>query len=89
RRSLYHFRKRSMPDPVLQAFDAPNGDFSCARRTRSNTPLAALTSLNETLFVEAAQALAQRILREGGGSDESRIRRAYLLCTSRAPTAAE
>lgn len=89
RRSLYHFRKRSMPDPVLQAFDAPNGDFSCARRTRSNTPLAALTSLNETLFVESAQALAQRILHEGGSNDESRIHRAYLLCTSRPPTAAE
>lgn len=89
RRSLYHFRKRSMPDPVLQAFDAPNGDFACARRTRSNTPLAALTSLNETLFVEAAQALAQRIVREGGSSDEARIRHAWRLCTSRAATAAE
>lgn len=89
RRSLYHFRKRSMPDPVLQAFDAPNGDFACVRRTRSNTPLAALTSLNETLFVEAAQALAQRIVREGGVSDESRIRHAWRLCMSRAATAAE
>jgi hypothetical protein len=89
RRSLYHFRKRSMPDPVLQAFDAPNGDFACVRRTRSNTPLAALTSLNETLFVEAAQALAQRIIREGGGSDESRIRHAWRLCTSRPATATE
>ncbi len=89
RRSLYHFRKRSMPDPVLTAFDAPNGDFSCARRPRSNTPLAALASLNETLFVEAAQALAQRILKEGGGTDESRIARAYALCVSRAPAAAE
>ena len=89
RRSLYHFRKRSMPDPVLQAFDAPNGDFACVRRTRSNTPLAALTSLNETLFVEAAQALAQRIVREGGASDETRIRHAWRLCTSRPATAAE
>ena len=89
RRSLYHFRKRSMPDPVLQAFDAPNGDFACVRRTRSNTPLAALTSLNETLFVEAAQALAQRIVREGGSSDEARIRHAWHLCTSRPATAAE
>ncbi len=88
-RSLYHFRKRSMPDPVLNAFDSPNGDFSCARRTRSNTPLAALAGLNETLFVEAAQALAQRIVREGGGSDESRIQRAYQLCLSRPATAAE
>jgi hypothetical protein len=84
RRSLYVFRKRSMPDPVLSAFDAPNGDFSCARRPRSNTPLAALTSLNETTFVEAAQALAQRLLREGGKTDSERIDFAYRLCTSRA-----
>lgn len=89
RRSLYHFRKRSMPDPVLNAFDAPNGDFSCARRTRSNTPLAALASLNEALFVEAAQALARRIVQEGGPSDESRVERAYRLCLSRPATAAE
>ena len=58
RRTLYAFRKRSMPDPVMSSFDAPNGDCSCVRRTRSNTPLAALTGLNETIFVEAAQAMA-------------------------------
>jgi hypothetical protein len=89
RRSLYLFRRRSMPDPVLTAFDAPNADFSCARRMRSNTPLAALTGLNETIFVEAAQALAQRILHEGGDDDASRLDRAYRLCTSRAPNAQE
>jgi len=83
RRSLYLFRKRSMPDPMLSAFDAPNGDFACARRVRSNTPLAALTSLNEPVFVEAAQALALRIWREGGPSDETRADYAYRLCTSR------
>ena len=66
RRTLYGFRKRSMPDPVMSTFDAPNGDFACARRVRSNTPLAALTSLNEPIFVEAARALALRVLREGG-----------------------
>ncbi|MFM7929841.1 MAG: DUF1553 domain-containing protein, partial [Pirellula sp.] len=52
RRALYMFRKRSMPDPVLSSFDAPNGDAACARRIRSNTPLAALTGLNEPIFVE-------------------------------------
>ncbi|MFN9346679.1 MAG: PSD1 and planctomycete cytochrome C domain-containing protein, partial [Planctomycetota bacterium] len=58
RRALYMFRKRSMPDPVLSSFDAPNGDAACARRIRSNTPLAALTGLNEPIFVEAANGFA-------------------------------
>jgi hypothetical protein len=83
RRTLYGFRKRSMPDPVMSNFDGPNGDFACARRTRTNTPLAALTSLNEPIFVEAARALALRILREGGADDARRIDHALLLCVSR------
>ncbi len=83
RRSLYTFRKRSMPDPVLSSFDAPNADFSCVRRIRTNTPLSALTSLNEPIFVESAQSLALRILREGGETTESRTRYGYLLTTGR------
>lgn len=89
RRAVYLFRKRSMPDPVMSSFDSPNGDFSCARRQRSNTPLAALAGLNETIFVESAQAMALRILREGGADDRSRTVYAFLLCTSRDPTAEE
>lgn len=89
RRTVYAFRKRSMPDPALSSFDAPNGDLSCARRVRSNTPLAALTGLNETIFTEAARAMALRVLREGGATDESRAEYAYRLCTSRPPTPAE
>jgi len=89
RRTLYGFRKRSMPDPAMSTFDAPNGDLSCARRQRSNTPLAALTGLNETIFVEAAQALALRILREGGPDDVQRANFAFRLCTARSPAAAE
>jgi hypothetical protein len=89
RRSLYTFRRRSMPDPALGNFDAPTGDLSCARRLRSNTPLAALTGLNEPIFVEAAQGLALRTLKEGGGDDEARVERAFFLCTSRMPTADE
>ncbi|MGI8965827.1 MAG: DUF1553 domain-containing protein, partial [Limisphaerales bacterium] len=54
RRALYTFRYRSVPYPMLQAFDAPNGDFSCVRRMRSNTPLQALMTLNETLSMECA-----------------------------------
>jgi len=89
RRALYVVRKRSMPDPVMTTFDAPNGDIACARRPRSNTPLSALTSLNETTFVEAAQALALRVLKEGGNDDASRIDYAYLLCTARSAKPAE
>lgn len=84
-RALYVFRKRSMPDPTMIAFDAPTGDTACTRRPRSNSPLAALTALNEPVFVEAAQALAFRVLREGGADDASRIHHAFRLCTSRAP----
>jgi len=84
RRALYVFRKRSMPDPVMASLDSPNGDFACARRVRSNTPLAALTGLNETIFVEAAQAMALRVLREGGKEDNSRVNYAFQLCVARA-----
>jgi mono/diheme cytochrome c family protein len=89
RRSLYIFRRRSMPDPVLASFDAPNGDFSCPRRTRSNTPLAALAALNETEFVDSARALALRVLREAAASDRDRADYAFKLCVCRTPTAAE
>jgi hypothetical protein len=89
RRSLYLFRRRSMPDPVMGSFDAPNADFSCVRRERSNTPMAALASLNEPVFVEAAQALSLRTLREAGASDEERAAYAFQLCAGRAPNPAE
>jgi len=89
RRAVYGFRKRSMPDPVMSSLDGPNGDLSCARRIRSNTPLAALTVLNEPIFVEAARAMALRVLKEGGSSDESRADYAFVLCTSRPPSSEE
>ena len=89
RRALYAVRKRSMPDPVMTSFDAPNGDIACARRPRSNTPLSALTSLNETTFVEASQAMAIRILKDGGKDDASRIHYAFRLCTARTAKPAE
>jgi len=89
RRSLYLFRRRSMPDPVLASFDAPNGDFACARRTRSNTPLAALAALNEAVFVDAARALALRVLREAGSTERERAEHAFELCTNRSPTEGE
>jgi hypothetical protein len=89
RRALYTFRYRSVPYPMLQNFDAPNGDFSCVRRTRSNTPLQALTTLNEPLFVECAQALALKTVRDGGSNDAERVEYAFRRCVARRPTEAE
>ena len=89
RRSLYLFRRRSMPDPVLSNFDAPNGEVACARRVRSNTPLAALVALNEPIFTEAGRAMAMRILREGGSTDGERADYAFRLSTGRGSKAAE
>src|SRR5258708_6944570 len=78
-----------MPDPVMSNFDGPNADFACSRRMRSNTSLAALTGLNEPIFVEAARALALRVLRDGGPDDAHRADHAFLVCMSRQPTAEE
>ena len=89
RRALYTFRRRSTPYPVLQVFDAPNGDFSCVRRLRSNTPLQALTSLNETVFVECAQALARKTLAEGGATDADRLTYAFRRTLCRPPRSEE
>ena len=89
RRALYTFRYRSIPYPALQAFDAPNGDFSCVRRSRSNTPLQALTSLNEPNFLECARALARRTLNEGGQDDAARVVYAFRCCVARPPTTHE
>lgn len=86
RRSLYIFRYRSVPYPMLQTFDAPNGDFSCVRRLRSNTPLQALVSLNEATFMECAQALARKTLAEGGRTDVEKINFAFRRALSRPPT---
>ncbi|MEX0585504.1 MAG: DUF1553 domain-containing protein, partial [Pirellulales bacterium] len=85
RRAIYTFRFRSVPYPVLQTFDAPNGDFACVRRVRSNTPLQALTTLNEPLFVECARALAAATIAECRGDDDARIAWAFLKCLGRAP----
>jgi hypothetical protein len=89
RRALYTFRRRSLPYPALQNFDTPNADFSCVRRQRSNTPLQALTTLNEVIFTECARALARRTLEQGGTSDTDRLTYAFRSCVSRPPSAAE
>jgi hypothetical protein len=89
RRGLYTFWKRSLPFPALTAFDVPSGETSCPRRVRSNTPLQALTTLNEKTFVEAAQAMALRVLKEGGHDERARVQYAFRLCTGHPPAADE
>ncbi|MCA9112087.1 MAG: DUF1553 domain-containing protein, partial [Planctomycetaceae bacterium] len=89
RRGLYTFRFRSVPYPALQTFDSPNGDIACARRSRSNSPLQALTTLNEPLFVECARALASQTVAEGGKDDAERIRFSFRRCVAREPQAEE
>ncbi len=85
RRGMYTFWKRTVPYPSMLAFDSPSGDFSCARRVRSNTPLQALTTLNDTVFMEAAQALGLRVWKNGGSDDRSKMIYAFRLCASREP----
>ena len=89
RRALYTFRYRSVPYPVLQTFDAPNGDFACVKRPRSNTPLQALVTLNEPEFLECARGLARKTLAEGGKTDAERLEFAFRRCVARKPAAAE
>ncbi|TWT86019.1 Planctomycete cytochrome C [Posidoniimonas polymericola] len=88
RRALYTFRYRTLLYPVYQNFDAPTGETACVRRDRSNTPLQALTLLNEPLFFECAQTLAERLL-ERSGDDSERIERLYARCLGRRPADAE
>ncbi len=89
RRAIYTFRYRSVPFPVLQTFDAPTADISCVRRARSNTPLQALATLNETLFLEAARALALKTVKEGDATDAEKLSFAFRRVLSRQPAAAE
>jgi hypothetical protein len=85
RRALYTFVKRSVPYPSLQVFDAPTGESPCPRRIPSDTPLQALTTLNDPVFVEAAQAMALRVWEHGGKDDRARLDYAFELCTGRKP----
>jgi hypothetical protein len=66
-------------------FDAPDAGTACTRRNRSNTPLQALTLLNDQGFFEFAQALAGRVLKEGPADDVGRIARGFRLCLGRPP----
>jgi hypothetical protein len=89
RRGLYTYFWRSAPHPDLTVFDASDALSTCTRRNRSNTPLQALTLLNDQGFFEFAQALADRILRESKGGKRERIDYAFRLCLGRPPSERE
>jgi len=87
RRSLYTFWKRTSPPPQMTTFDAPSREACQVRRERTNTPLQALLLMNEPQFVEAARALAERTLHEGGSAADDRLAYMFRLVTSRYPDA--
>src|SRR5439155_2165033 len=87
RRGLYVFLRRTIPYPSMTTFDAPSREFCLVRRIRTNTPLQAFVTLNDPVYVEAAQALARRIVKEGGTTAEDRVRFGLRLCPARPPRA--
>jgi mono/diheme cytochrome c family protein len=99
RRGLYTWFQRTSPYPMLMTFDSPDSNVTCTRRERSNTPLQALTLLNDPAFFECAQGLARRLVKEatpdGGASSDSktlrgaRLRYVFQVCLARAPEADE
>jgi hypothetical protein len=89
RRGLYTHWQRTFLHPALVAFDAPTREECTANRTVSNTPMQALVLLNDPVFVEAARAFAERIVRQGGAGFESRLRFAYQTAVSREPSPRE
>jgi hypothetical protein len=89
RRGLYTRWRRTTPYPSLTTFDAPSREVCTIRRVRTNTPLQALVTLNDPVFVEAAQGLARRIVTEGGETVESRLSYGFRLCVARPPQSAE
>ncbi len=90
RRGMYTFFKRTAPHPDLMTFDCPDANTTNVKRTVSNTPLQALTTLNAEAYAEAARALAKRVVEDKAlADDDERLARAFRLCVSRAPTEAE
>jgi hypothetical protein len=88
RRALYTKVRRNSPYPSLTTFDAPERTYCNIRRIRTNTPLQALVTLNDPVYVEAAQAMARRVMKEDGDTS-ARMRYAFRLVLTRPPTETE
>jgi hypothetical protein len=89
RRGMYTFFWRAAPHPALTVFDAPDAVSACTRRVRSNTPLQALTLLNDEAFLESARALAGRVLHEAPAGEKQRLQYLFRLCLARPPSPSE
>jgi hypothetical protein len=89
RRAVYTKWRRNLPYPSMIAFDVPERAVCSMRRVRTNTPIQALVTLNDPVFVEAAQALGRRILQDGGATVESRVGFAFRVVLSRPPSELE
>ena len=89
RRSLYTYWKRSVPHPGMLLFDAPFRETCALRRPRTNTPLQALNLLNDPTYVEAARHLAQRMIKDGGPTAESRLTHGFHILLARDPSTQE
>jgi hypothetical protein len=88
-RSLYVYRKRTVPYPGMATFDAPSREICQVKRARTNTPLQALELLNDITYVEAARQLAQLAIEQAGSSPEERITFAFRRALARMPTPRE
>jgi mono/diheme cytochrome c family protein len=85
RRGIYTFVRRSAPYPSMVSFDAPSREFCTVRRVRTNTPLQALTTLNDPVFFEAAQALARKVMSVAGSNPSAGVVYAFRRCLARRP----
>ncbi|MBI5800860.1 MAG: DUF1553 domain-containing protein, partial [Verrucomicrobia bacterium] len=86
RRGLYTEWRRTSPYPSMATFDAPSREVCSVRRNRTNTPLQALVTMNDPVYVEAAQALARRMAKEGGATDADKARHGFRLVLARPPS---
>jgi hypothetical protein len=87
RRGLYTFWRRSVPYPSMQTFDAPSREFCTIRRINTSTPLQAFVTLNDPVFVEAAQGMARKVLTEGGTTFNEKLNFAWKLAQGSTPSA--